>query len=336
MENKENVAITSTAAASNVQDVGSGCPLKRKRSTVVSCLKEIINKDEKKEDEIDILRKINDNLEKLTDIQRRRLKLRQMELQIKYNLTMHIILNETANEVLETENVDGLSPVQYYNKMQQVAARDELDSSEVNKLFNILSTYDASTLNEIIDNEDFYNRRRRLNPYPVHQQLYAQQQQEQERRRLGMLIPTVRVPGTSQESCLCVRYFFRPIMRSQTFRSNIVQQVMTFIDNHSTRIFSQQQDFAEKCVICMSNYQADDKLRQLKCRHKFHRECIDEWLFKTYHCPICRTDIMKTGKIYTGLSMIYKRLFLNQSRKPHSPEVTMPVNTNDSAPSSKR
>lgn len=48
MENKENVAITSTATPSNVQEVGSGHPLKRKRSTVISCLKEIINKDEKK------------------------------------------------------------------------------------------------------------------------------------------------------------------------------------------------------------------------------------------------------------------------------------------------
>ncbi|KAF5291058.1 hypothetical protein FQA39_LY14491 [Lamprigera yunnana] len=54
-ENKENVAITSTAAPFNVQEVGSGHPLKRKRSTVISSLKEIINKDEKKEDEIDIL-----------------------------------------------------------------------------------------------------------------------------------------------------------------------------------------------------------------------------------------------------------------------------------------
>ncbi|KAF5299354.1 hypothetical protein FQA39_LY02527 [Lamprigera yunnana] len=81
MENKENVAITSTASPSNIpniQEVGSGHPLERKRSTVMNCLKEIINKDEKKEDEIDILRKINDNLEKLTDIQRMRLKLRQM------------------------------------------------------------------------------------------------------------------------------------------------------------------------------------------------------------------------------------------------------------------
>lgn len=51
----------------------------------------------KKEDKIDILRKINDTLEKLIDIQRRRLKLRQMELQIKYE-GMTFVLDSDNDE----------------------------------------------------------------------------------------------------------------------------------------------------------------------------------------------------------------------------------------------
>ena len=32
------------------------------------------------------------------------------------------------------------------------------------------------------------------------------------------------------------------------------------------------------CVICMSDYEAGDKLRTLLCSHEYHIQCIDQWL----------------------------------------------------------
>lgn len=33
----------------------------------------------------------------------------------------------------------------------------------------------------------------------------------------------------------------------------------------------------ERCLICLSEYQAAEKVRQLsKCKHTYHRECIDQ------------------------------------------------------------
>ena len=32
------------------------------------------------------------------------------------------------------------------------------------------------------------------------------------------------------------------------------------------------------CVVCMSDYEAGDKLRVMPCSHEYHVECIDQWL----------------------------------------------------------
>ncbi|GLA66437.1 hypothetical protein AtubIFM55763_000356 [Aspergillus tubingensis] len=46
----------------------------------------------------------------------------------------------------------------------------------------------------------------------------------------------------------------------------------------------------ERCLICLSDYEAAEELRQLtKCKHLFHRDCIDQWLTTGRNsCPLCR------------------------------------------------
>ncbi|PGH30223.1 hypothetical protein GX50_07018 [[Emmonsia] crescens] len=47
---------------------------------------------------------------------------------------------------------------------------------------------------------------------------------------------------------------------------------------------------SERCLICLSDYEAAEEVRQLtKCQHIYHRECIDEWLTTGRNsCPLCR------------------------------------------------
>ncbi|CAM9778267.1 unnamed protein product [Ectocarpus sp. 8 AP-2014] len=45
------------------------------------------------------------------------------------------------------------------------------------------------------------------------------------------------------------------------------------------------------CRVCLSDYEAGDTLRILPCLHKFHRECIDEWLGRSVLCPLCNTSV---------------------------------------------
>jgi hypothetical protein len=46
----------------------------------------------------------------------------------------------------------------------------------------------------------------------------------------------------------------------------------------------------ERCLICLSDYEAAEELRQLtKCQHLYHRDCIDQWLTTGRNsCPLCR------------------------------------------------
>lgn len=45
------------------------------------------------------------------------------------------------------------------------------------------------------------------------------------------------------------------------------------------------------CVICMSNYQKDEGVRELDCKHTFHKKCIDKWLKEgSVCCPVCRKN----------------------------------------------
>lgn len=48
------------------------------------------------------------------------------------------------------------------------------------------------------------------------------------------------------------------------------------------------------CRICLDDFIEDVEIRQLPCKHNFHKDCIDIWL-KNYGsmCPLCQTDLRK-------------------------------------------
>ncbi|KAG9320092.1 hypothetical protein KVV02_003904 [Mortierella alpina] len=47
-----------------------------------------------------------------------------------------------------------------------------------------------------------------------------------------------------------------------------------------------------ECVICLEEYQDEEELRVLPCRHEYHTACIDNWLTtRKKFCPICKRDI---------------------------------------------
>lgn len=51
------------------------------------------------------------------------------------------------------------------------------------------------------------------------------------------------------------------------------------------------------CSICISDVFPTEYIRELKCKHTFHKKCVDKWLKKCIideievRCPICRTSI---------------------------------------------
>ncbi|OLY81861.1 E3 ubiquitin-protein ligase ATL41 [Smittium mucronatum] len=46
------------------------------------------------------------------------------------------------------------------------------------------------------------------------------------------------------------------------------------------------------CPVCFDAVEGNDNIRQIPCRHIFHRDCLDVWLTtRSGFCPTCRYDL---------------------------------------------
>ena len=47
-----------------------------------------------------------------------------------------------------------------------------------------------------------------------------------------------------------------------------------------------------KCMICLEEADSYDfSFEKLKCGHKFHFKCLNEWKIHSKSCPVCRKEI---------------------------------------------
>jgi hypothetical protein len=45
------------------------------------------------------------------------------------------------------------------------------------------------------------------------------------------------------------------------------------------------------CSICLEQQKKHEEWCELICKHKYHKKCIDDWIFQNNNCPICRSTI---------------------------------------------
>lgn len=52
------------------------------------------------------------------------------------------------------------------------------------------------------------------------------------------------------------------------------------------------------CSICLVEFDENDEIRQLRCDHVFHSECIDPWLLNGKAvCPVCRQGVYEDEEL---------------------------------------
>ncbi|KAH9891952.1 hypothetical protein C8Q73DRAFT_701740 [Cubamyces lactineus] len=52
----------------------------------------------------------------------------------------------------------------------------------------------------------------------------------------------------------------------------------------------------DRCLICLDDYQPEDDVRLMHCRHAFHKDCVDKWLqVGRNNCPACRSKGVSTA-----------------------------------------
>ncbi|URE26531.1 hypothetical protein MUK42_06487 [Musa troglodytarum] len=51
---------------------------------------------------------------------------------------------------------------------------------------------------------------------------------------------------------------------------------------------------AAECVFCLSDIEEGEEIRELRCKHLFHRRCLDRWLVhRRATCPLCRDTLLQ-------------------------------------------
>jgi len=65
------------------------------------------------------------------------------------------------------------------------------------------------------------------------------------------------------------------------------------------KILETHDSSSESCAICCSDYENGDVQRKLPCGHKFHIECVDQWILKSANdysktpaCPLCNLPLV--------------------------------------------
>jgi len=53
-----------------------------------------------------------------------------------------------------------------------------------------------------------------------------------------------------------------------------------------------QADTEATCAICLSEYKQGDRIRTLPCCHRYHVDCIDQWLGTSSACPVCKHNLV--------------------------------------------
>lgn len=58
-----------------------------------------------------------------------------------------------------------------------------------------------------------------------------------------------------------------------------------------TMTSSEGREDHKQCYVCLTEYSNAERLRILPCFHRFHSECIDEWIKSNPTCPLCRVQV---------------------------------------------
>ncbi|CAI0456058.1 unnamed protein product [Linum tenue] len=61
---------------------------------------------------------------------------------------------------------------------------------------------------------------------------------------------------------------------------------------------------SSECAVCLSKVEQGDEIRELPCRHLFHKVCLDRWCQSRRQatCPLCRRSLTSTPATSRGSS----------------------------------
>uniref|UniRef100_A0A6M2EN90 RING-type domain-containing protein n=1 Tax=Populus davidiana TaxID=266767 RepID=A0A6M2EN90_9ROSI len=81
----------------------------------------------------------------------------------------------------------------------------------------------------------------------------------------------------------------KPIISTTQYLRHIEEKNPTI--SYSKKLMRQQDSL--ECAVCLSDFSEGESVRKLKCKHTFHKDCLDEWLQQCLAtCPLCRAKVL--------------------------------------------
>ncbi|XP_039985642.1 leukemia NUP98 fusion partner 1 isoform X2 [Xiphias gladius] len=56
------------------------------------------------------------------------------------------------------------------------------------------------------------------------------------------------------------------------------------------------------CLICHEDMRMNGGVQELHCTHRFHKECMEQWLWRKQTCPTCRVHVSMLKPLYWSSS----------------------------------
>ena len=62
------------------------------------------------------------------------------------------------------------------------------------------------------------------------------------------------------------------------------------IDEENLKILRKNSNF-ENCSVCKDDFELEQQIVNLPCKHSFHEDCLSPWLTERNSCPTCRFEL---------------------------------------------
>lgn len=108
-------------------------------------------------------------------------------------------------------------------------------------------------------------------------------------------IPNLATGGPlSDEEMALVSELMGQVKPPTASKEDIENSGLTVVDGSEVKRMEQEGQLlsscVERCLICLDEYEPGQECRILRCRHGYHKECVDHWLSNGRDsCPACRT-----------------------------------------------
>ncbi|KAH7550050.1 hypothetical protein ACOSP7_024835 [Xanthoceras sorbifolium] len=79
------------------------------------------------------------------------------------------------------------------------------------------------------------------------------------------------------------------LRQQQPFTEVLWRAAASIEDQRQDKEEDKEANISSQCCICLEEFKEGDECRvRSKCNHIYHKPCIDMWLLRHKHCPLCR------------------------------------------------